>query len=145
MCKQLLFFILLATGSFFATAQQANIQLLDLGTEPIANMTQTPQTNVQMEIFFKIDHPELGQTVYADFGTTQGGNDIGSFTAQIVPDGSGYAIAYNGTDYPINQNTYQAKFVVTLTQQQYHDYNFISLKVNDNTGLYSNILNLGSN
>ena len=134
---------MLATGSFFATAQQANIQLLDLGTEPIANLTQTPQTDVQMEIFFKIDHPELGQTVYADFGTTQGGNNTGSFTAQIVPDGNGYAISYNGTNYPVNQNTYQAKFVVTLTQQQYHDYNFVTLKVTDTNGQYSNTLSLG--
>ena len=144
MFKKLIFFSFLAVTTLIGTAQQANINLLDLGTEPKANMTQTPQTDVQMEIFFKIDHPELAQTVYADFGTSQGGNDIASFTAQVVPNGSGYGISYNGVIYPIGTN-YQAKFVVTLTQQQYHDYNFVTLKVNDNTGLYSNVLNLGSN
>ncbi len=145
MFKKFIFFSFFAAASLILTAQQANIHLLDLGTEPLANMTQTPQTDVQMEIFFKIDHPELGQTVFADFGTTQGSNDIALFTAQIVPDGNGYAIAYNGNTYPIDQNAYQAKFVVTLTPQQYHDYNFVSLKVQDNNGLYSNILSLGSN
>ena len=144
MFKKLIFFSIFAIASLMLTAQQANIQLLDLGTEPIANLTQTPQTDVQMEIFFKIDHPELAQTVFSDFGTTQGSNDIVSFTAQIVPDGSGYGISYNGVTYPIGTN-YQAKFVVTLTQQQYHDYNFISLKVNDNTGQFTNTLSLGSN
>jgi len=145
MFKKLLLFSIFAVASLMLPAQQVNIQLLDLGTEPVANLTQTPQTDVQMEIFFKIDHPELGQTVFSDFGTTQGGNDIVSFTAQIVPDGSGYAIAYNGVNYPINTNTYQAKFVVTLTQQQYHDYNFVTVKVQDNTGLFANTLSLGSN
>ena len=144
MFKKLLLFSFFAGATLLLTAQQANITLLDLGTEPKANMTQTPQTDVQMEIFFKIDHPELAQTVYADFGTTQGANDIASFTAQVVPDGSGYAISYNGITYPIGTN-YQAKFTVTLTQQQYHDYNFVSLKVSDNTGAYSNVLNLGNN
>ena len=125
------------------SAQQANIQLLDLGVEPAENISQS--SDVQMEVFFKIDHPDLAQTVFVDFGTTQNGNDIASFTAQVVPDGSGYAISYNGTNYPVNIATYQAKFVVILTQQQYHDFNFITLKVQDNSGLYANTLSLGSN
>ena len=144
MNKKLLFCLMFVATGFFALSQQANINLLDLGTEPKANMTQTPQTDVQMEVFFKIDNPELAQTVFVDFGTTQGSNDIASFTAQVVPDGSGYGISYNGVIYPIGTN-YQASFVVTLTQQQYHDYNFVTLKVNDNAGNFSNVLNLGSN
>ncbi|MCD6366474.1 MAG: hypothetical protein J7L46_02925 [Bacteroidales bacterium] len=144
MFKKLIFFSFFVVASFILAAQQANIHLLDLGIVPVIETGQTQPADVKMKVSFKIDHPELGQTVFSDFGTTQGGNDIASFTAQIVPDGSGYGISYNGVTYSIGTN-YQAKFVITLTQQQYHDYNFISLKVNDNTGLYSNILNLGSN
>jgi len=143
MIKKIIFFSIFAAAFFMLSAQQANIQLLDLGVEPAENITQA--SDVQMEVFFKIDHPDLAQTVFVDFGTTQNGNDIASFTAQVVPDGSGYAISYNGTNYPVNTATYQAKFVVTLTQQQYHDFNFITLKVQDNSGLYSNTLSLGSN
>ncbi|MFH2142058.1 MAG: hypothetical protein ABIJ97_06535 [Bacteroidota bacterium] len=133
-------FLCLANGFLFA---QSNVKILDLGVEPLENLSQT--ADVQMEIFFKINYVDIAQTVFVDFGTIQNGNDVASFSAQVVPSGSEYAILYNGVNYPVNQVTYKAKFVVTLTQQQYHDMSCITLKVQDNAGQFSNILTLGNN
>lgn len=133
-------FLCIINGIIYA---QSNVKILDLGVETLENFSQA--TDVQIEIFFKINPIDIAQNVLLDLGTTQNGNEIASFTAQILPDGPGYAISYNGTNYPMNVNTYKAKFIVTLTQQQYHDFNFITLKVQDNTGQYSNTLTLGNN
>ena len=140
--KQLTFFIAFSLLLFAAQAQQTTISLLDPGIEPV-EINQNQTSDIDLEVFFKIDHPEIGQDVYVDFGTTQGSNDVASFTAQIVPDGNGYAISYNGVNYSIATN-YLAKFELTLTQQEYHDYNFITIKALDTNGTYSNTLSLGN-
>ena len=140
-----IFLLFAALCLFFiaAKAQQTTISLLDPGIEPV-EINQNQTSDIDLEVFFKIDHPEIGQNVYVDFGTTQGSSDVASFTAQIVPDGSGYAISYNSVSYSIATN-YLAKFELTLTQQEYHDYNFITIKALDTNGTYSNTLSLGNN
>ncbi|MBN2771836.1 MAG: hypothetical protein JXR90_14175 [Spirochaetes bacterium] len=135
----LLFFFLI-NGIILA---QSSVKILDLGVEPQENISQT--SDVQIEIFFKINQIDIAQNVLVDFGTVQNGNDIASFTAQVIPNGTGYALSYNGNTFPVNESTYKAKFIVSLTQQQYHDLSCITLKVQDNTGQFSNILTLGNN
>ena len=144
MIKKIIFFSIFAVAFFMLSAQQANIHLLDLGMVPVMTTGQTPSSDINLKVSFKIDHSDLAQTVFVDFGSTPGGNDIASFTAQVVPDGSGYAISYNGTNYPIGTN-YEAGFIVSLTQQQFNNFSYITLKVNDNSGYYSNSLSLNNN
>ena len=136
--KKIIFSILfICFWSNFIIAQ-TNVKIMDIGVTPALKMdTISGQplniTGETLNIVFKIKNIGEANKVHVLFGTDQDIGDILTIIANVSENSSVYYLTYNGIQKQVTG--YSAQIEVVLTSQQLNDYTYITLYVEDNSGL----------
>lgn len=116
--------------------QTLPIKLLDLKVLSENKLKQ--QENVDVSVKFKVNDAANSEKAVICLGTSAGSCDIASIEATFVPNGSGYALNYNGQLFPFNN--YDGKVVINMTKEQYSGIAYCKVYVVDKQGQNSNEL-----
>ncbi|MDD2387367.1 MAG: hypothetical protein PHP52_11365, partial [Bacteroidales bacterium] len=118
-------------------AAQSSVEIKDILVQPIVGMDSVI-SNYQLEIMFKMNHPENANLLKIQVGTSQDLNDITLIQVQIIEENGLYYTSFNDELEVING--YESRVFIELSESQKETYNVITLFVEDNNGEVSNKL-----
>jgi hypothetical protein len=128
--------LLFCTKSF---AQQSSINIMDLVTLPVFKTdSNATLDSMDVMIYFKINEVQNALKAHLKIGTVQNTPDILDIDYSFSQDNTGYALGTGNSKTYITNNA--ALIPVKLTFAQYQAGKYITLQVEDNSGLLSNLL-----
>ncbi|MDD4217418.1 MAG: hypothetical protein PHZ24_08810 [Bacteroidales bacterium] len=133
--KSTLFAIFILFTGYLAA--QSSVEIKDILVQPIVGMDSVI-SNYQLEIMFKMNHPENANLLKIQVGTSQDLNDITLIQVQIIEENGLYYTSFNDELEVING--YESRVFIELSESQKETYNVITLFVEDNNGEVSNKL-----
>lgn len=133
--KSTLFAIFILLTGYLAA--QSSVEIKDILVQPIVGMDSVI-SNYQLEIMFKMNHPENANLLKIQVGTSQDLNDITLIQVQIIEENGLYYTSFNDELEVING--YESRVFIELSESQKETYNVITLFVEDNNGEVSNKL-----
>jgi hypothetical protein len=113
----------------------AQVQLMDLSIFPIETNSVD---SVELAITFKMNPVAQAQTIQFSFGTQIGSNDVFTGIANIVNTGISFNVNYGSESTPVEN--YHVQVFCKLTQNQYSQWQHLTVFVLDINGSQSNVL-----
>ncbi|HBF89469.1 MAG TPA: hypothetical protein DDX39_12585 [Bacteroidales bacterium] len=138
MKKNLLTFLMLTC--LFNIGYSQNIHIIDLSALTAVYADETDLTNDSLDLIvsFKLKEFDLATQVNFMFGTTQNEGNILNVTGNIVFENDSYYLNYANQTNKIEN--YTTTCIIRLSNQQYDDYQILTLVAAGQDGEQSNIL-----
>lgn len=135
MKKSLLLVFVLLTMSMTAFSQTSPVKIIDLAVSPGVNADTLQLDSTDLIVNFKVKNSNQAQSAYFLFGTAPDLGDIKIVNGTFLNVSGTVYLVTNGYQNEIND--YAAQAYIKLSTLQNTSFNYLTVYVQDNTGLFT--------